>query len=44
MGITNIHIWGCTIKKSIYTIINIYYEYYQHICKGFNVNVLSKVN
>jgi len=34
----------CIIKKSIYIIINIYYEYYQHICKGFNVNFLSKVN
>jgi hypothetical protein len=22
-----------TIKKSTYTIINIYYEYYQHICE-----------
>jgi surface polysaccharide O-acyltransferase-like enzyme len=33
MGMISIHIWGSTIKKSTYTIINICYEYYQHICR-----------
>jgi hypothetical protein len=43
-GMICTHIWGCTIKKSIYTIIHIYYEYYQHICKAFNVIFLWKLN
>jgi hypothetical protein len=36
MGMISIHIWGYTIKKSTYTIINIYYKCYQHIVR-FNV-------
>jgi len=44
MGMISIYIWGCTIKKSTYIMIYIYYEYCQHICKGLNVKFLWKVH
>jgi hypothetical protein len=34
----NKHTYLGLYDLKVYIIVNIFYQYYQHICKGFNVN------